>query len=126
MGKQPTKGTHIARHSGPPSQVQAPSVHPFAVSESQAWPQEPQWLRVTFVLMHDPLQQLSLGGQTRPQAPQFATSLEVFTQVPPQQAWPVEQAAPLPHMQVPDTQLSPVLQAGLHGTSVVHVPATHS
>lgn len=74
----------MARHSGPPSQVHVPSVQPLAVSELQAWPHEPQWLRVTLVSMQLPLQQLSVPGQVRPQAPQLATSLVVFTQVSPQ------------------------------------------
>ena len=113
------------KHAGPPPQVHAPDVQPSAVSP-HALPQEPQWLTVTFVLMQVPLQQLSVDGQTRPQAPQFATSLPLtLVHVPSQQDWVAPQAAPVPHLHTPPTQLSPALHAGSQGTSSVHVPDTH-
>ena len=113
-------------HLGPPPQVQEPEVQPSAVSP-QALPQEPQWLGVTFVLMHVPLQQLSVAGQTRPQAPQLATSLPLtLVQLPSQHCWVPAQAGPLPHLHTPPMQLSPVLHAGSHGTSSVQVPVTQA
>ncbi len=113
-------------HSVMPAQVQPPPVQPSDVSGLQVRPHEPQWLGVTSVLMHDPVQQLSDAPHARPHAPQLSTSRFVSRHSPPQHLWPVGHAAPSPHLHTPPTQDSPTLQAGVHGVSVVHVPETHA
>lgn len=102
-----------------------PSVHPLALGASQALLQAPQWLGVLLVSMHVPLQQLSVEPQALPQEPQFRTSRCRSRHSPPQQDRPVGHAAPVPHMHVPPTQLSPGAQAGEQVLPVVHVPSTH-
>lgn len=74
------------------------------------------------VLVQSPLQHCSLPAHTRPHAPQCPTFVLMSTHSPPQQRWPVPHLPPAPHWQAPPTQVSPIPQAGSHGTSVVHVP----
>lgn len=57
-----------------------------------------------------PLQLGALPPQAMPQPPQFAASLVMSTQAPPQQPWPLPQAAPPPQEQEPPAQISPSAQ----------------
>lgn len=114
---------HRSPHGGPPWHEQVPPLQVFASRESQERPHPPQLsASPSVVLMHAPLQQLWVEGQTRPQAPQLPTLLLMSTHSPPQQRMPAAHGAPAPQRQVPPEQVSPMPQGGSQGTSVVQVP----
>jgi len=103
--------------------VQEPPLQPSAVPLHE-WPQLPQLLLSIVVLRHAPVQHDSEPPQVRPQAPQFPTSEPLtLVHVPEQQRDEPPQDEPDPHLHTPKTQVSPVAQLGLQGTSVVQEPA---
>jgi hypothetical protein len=97
---------------------------------SQVLPQVPQWLLLVLVFtqvlpqqvvppVHPaplpqwqvPPEQVSFRPQGWSQPPQWVVLLEVSTQEVPQQVRPPVQSFPVPpHLQLPPTQVSPVLQ----------------
>jgi hypothetical protein len=101
------------KHAGFEPQRQRPSAQPSARIESQRIPQPPQWLRSREVSTHTSVQHCSRAPQVRPHAPQSAT-VSSRVQLPEQHAEPPTHAGPEPHMQRPDTQVSPGAHEGMH------------
>jgi hypothetical protein len=100
LGTQPMPGQQLSPVLPPMPGINPPPIGALHARPAEAQVQLPAWQFGAF------------GVHVRPQPPQFAASVDVSMQVPPQQDWPAAQRVPVePHTQLPPWQISPSAQA---------------